>query len=145
MALNTIEAKLESALFSHIQAMTLPAQLPIVWPGLVYPIGSASKAPSYIRVQHSPNDPQRVFIGSTDPHRFSGFFVISLCTPLNQGSVGSRDTAGLIAAHFETDTEIAYEGATLRVTKHPNVAEGYPDAEEVRWRTPIIVDFEAWA
>lgn len=144
MALQSVESRLASALFAHLNSIILAPQLPIVWPGIVYPPTGQQKAPAYIRVHFSPNDPERRFIGSDDPHRFSGFLNLSLCTTLVGGAIGPAETAGMIAEHFEVDDELTFDGLTLRITKRAYVADGYPDAEEQRWRTPIIVPFEAW-
>lgn len=137
----TPDAKIEAALMARLSTM-MPAY-PMAVPNVSYPPAGQTKPDEFIVVQHSPDAVQRRRIGSGEPHQYSGTLVVSLMTPANRSSTPARDLAGGIAAVFPTDARLVWDDVELRITQRPSVNEGYYDNGHGRWRTPIVITYEA--
>lgn len=152
MALNSVEAKIEAALFTRVASISLTPALAIAWDGVNFPgldaQGRAKPKPaSYLRVDHDPDDPQRPLIASNSQHRYSGRLALSLMLEIGStgiSSTASREIAATIADYFPVDDELEFEGVAVRVMKRPHVVNGYRDDSDERWRIPIIVQYECW-
>lgn len=144
----SIETAIWLALRGRVQSLVLTPTLPIAWPNEKFdPPQVANKPGPYLRVTHLPNQTDRIFIGSNDPHRYQGILQISLFSALNQSPSTPAlvvEQAGQIAAHFPTDLRLTHSGVTVRITRRPSIAQGIRDDASNRWHTPISVSYQAF-
>lgn len=146
----TVETKIWMALKSRVQS--LPMSYPIDWPRVPFTkpqSGNPVQPDPYLEVRLLPNTSQRLFIGSNDPHRRMGILQVSLMYPIAR-TTGTVDwetqfsqIGGTIAAHFPADLRMHFEGLSVRVEKAPDVAQPFRD--EVYWRVPCTIRYEAYA
>lgn len=132
------ESKIMAALFAR--AATLAPALPIAWPNLSFTKPADGK---YLRVSFIPNTADRIFIGSTDPHRFLGMLQVDVMWPLGQGQTEPLERAGAVAEHFPADLRLTSDGVAVRVRKHPDV--GPLLVEDAGVMVPVTIEYEAWA
>lgn len=141
----TVETSIWLALRARVASLVLTPVHPVAWPNESFtpPQSGTSPAP-YLKVQHFPNTTDRIFIGSTDPQRFKGILQVSVMSVLNQNAAIAAEVAGKVADHFPTDLILAYGGVRVRVTKHPDVAQGMRDDAAARWQTPVSIYYQAF-
>lgn len=96
----------------------------------------------YLRATWIPNQTQRMFIGSSDPHRRPGILQIDVFATVAQGSGVAREVAGQVTAHFPTDLYLDSQGVRVRVMKAPSVG---PVFVGTHIQVPVSIDLEAFA
>jgi len=136
----TIEASIQSALFSRVASLVLSPVHPVSWPNMSF-VAPATKR--YLRVSHLPNVTDRLYIGSDDPHQHQGILQIMVCAPLNSGEAGARETAGLVANHFGVDLRLNSGSLSVRITKRPNIASALITDTEIQ--IPVSISYECFA
>ena len=129
------------ALRARIQTAADP--LPVAWPGEAFtpPTSGADLLP-YLAVGKVSAPPRRVLI-SKGKHDRSGSVTLVYVAQLGNPAEFYVEKAAQIAAHFEEDTLMRFDGGCLRVTQRPHVVDGYRDAGY--WRTPVIVPWQCFA
>lgn len=145
----SIETSIWLALRGRVQSVVLSPVLPISWPNEPFTPPQVNDKPGpYLRVTHLPNQTDRIFIGSNDPHRYQGILQISLFSALDQSPAvpgAVIEQAGQIAAHFPADLRLSHSGVTVRITKRPSIAQGMRDDASSRWHTPVSIFYECYA
>ena len=128
-------APIGAALKARLDAMHFNPAMPIAWPNRKYvPDGSRHLVAEIIR---APKD--RLTIA--DHHRTAGSLVVTVVTPVNNGSGEADSLADAVAAHFPTDLRISLTGGgSIRVTAAPSARDGFRDG--AYWRTPLTIPFE---
>ena len=141
--MSTIKTKIWLALRARVESLVLSPVHPIAWPNENFTPPASVLAP-YLEVMHLPNTSDRLFINRGDANRYSGILQISamyrLGTP--HGETMAGEIAGLVAEHFPADLYMPYSDIRLRVTKDPDVAQGFRDDETQRWKTPVSIRYE---
>ncbi len=138
----TVEANIETALFTHVLALSdLDGDPPLAWPNTPF----TPPAGPYIEIQHFPNSVGRRFLKGTDPHLRQGILQLTVVTPLNGGPSVATGLAGAVAEHFPADLNL-FEGAIkVRIQKAPDVLPGDKTEDDVSWATPVSIRYECWA
>lgn len=146
----TVETSIWQAL--KTRAASLPGSLVISWPMEPFtpPVSGGKPAP-YVEVRNIPNANVRPFIGSGDPHDRMGILQLTLCWPVADVGAAAGKThpdvlierAGEIAAHFNTDRPLDFEGVRVRVERAADVAQGYRDDAYIR--VPVSVRWQTFA
>ena len=130
-----MESEIELALMARLSgAAGLPA---IAWPNVDF----GSDTLPRLEVALFRNDTQRLTIGGK--HRRPGILQITVCTRLGIGAKAANQIAETVAGLFPHDLRIATNSATVRVTKAPTIAGGFPD--DAVWRVPVSIEFETLA
>lgn len=146
MSVPSIETKIFQAIKARVTSLPMAAQYQIVWTDGPLPAGQESCTPSptqgYLRCTWTPNQTQRQFIGSKDPHRRPGLLQIDVMGTKARGSGVAREVAGQVAQHFETDLRMMFEGVMVRVTKAPSVLSPFI---ETHIQVPVVVELETYA
>lgn len=147
--MSTIETKIAQAIQARVAS--LPLSYPVLWTDdepATRPSAGGQPAP-YIEAHHEPNRTVRRFLGSADSHERPGILLLTLCWPVAKVGAGKggahrndiRERAGLIAAHFGTDSLLSFQGVRVRVTKAPDVLGAYRDGAWLR--TQVRINLEA--
>lgn len=136
----TIEASIQTALFTRMAQLVLSPVHPVSWPNVSF---TAPANKRYLRVSHLPNTTDRLFINSSGKHRHQGILQVLVCGALNSGEAAVRETAGLVASHFPVDARFAANGVTLRITKRPNVSSALITDTEIQ--VPVSISYECFA
>lgn len=139
---STPEANIEAALLARLGTLVLTPAFAVAWPGTVFPPAGQSLPENFLRVEHDAINVTRPFLSTTARHR--GSFFISVMMKIGTSSTKARDMAGAVAAHFPADLEMMSGGIVIRVTETPTIAGGYVDETDARWRTPLVIPYEAW-
>lgn len=128
-------AAIGAALKAHLDALLFSPAMPIAWPNRKYaPDGSRHLVAEIVR---APKD--RLTIA--DHHRTAGSLVVTVVTPVNNGSGEADGLADAVAAHFPADFKIALTGGgSIRFTAAASVRDGFRDGSY--WRTPLTIPFE---
>ncbi len=135
----TIQTKIRRAIEARVASLSMAAQYTIVWtdgPGY-----TPDPQKAYLRATWTPNDTQRQFIGSRDPHRRPGVLQIDVFEVRTQGSAKAIETAGQVAEHFETDLHMAFMDIQVRVLKAPSVMAPFIDTHI---QVPVLIEVEAY-
>ena len=134
---DTIETKIDSALFGRLATLTLPPTHQIAWPTVnMTPTGQ------HLRVDNLWNDPRTVTLGDAGKNRYVGLFQVSVAWPVNLGAIGPADVAGAIAAHFKRGTVMTHEGINVRVVRPPLRLPAF--TEDNTWYViPVRVPYQA--
>lgn len=131
MAVPSIETKIAEAIKARVASLPMAAQYTIVWTDGPLPAGQQSYTPSptqrYLRCTWTPNQTQRQFIGSKDPHRRPGVLQIDVMGLKTQASAVAREVAGQVALHFPADLKMSFGGAKVRVLRDPSVFAPFID------------------
>lgn len=136
------ETKIWQALKARVSTLT---GYTFAWPMVPFEPGLTP----YVEIAHLPNRNVRPFTASDEPMERPGILQLTLVWPVAQVGTGlgkvHPDTliqrAGEIAAHFNTDRCMTFQGVRARVTKAPDVAR--PIRDEAYWRVPVSVFYEA--
>lgn len=146
MATPSVETAIWIALRARVLTLTMTPTMPIAWPNSSFiPPTVGGKPGPYLHVRHMPNRTERLMI-SNATHRYQGILQVALMTPLNWDDglpARTSEQAGIIAAHFPMDMRLVSNGVTVRITKKPDVAQGFRDDD--RWLTPVSVQYECFA
>lgn len=125
MSVPSIETKIFQAIKARVESLPMRSAYEIVWTD--GPAYTPNPTKSYLRCTWTPNQTQRQFIGSKDPHRRPGVLQIDVMGTKAQGSGVAREVAGQMAAHFPTDMRLAFMGIKVRVLKAPSVYQPFID------------------
>lgn len=134
MAVPTDDTKISMAVREKVATVT---ELPIAWPREDFePTGP------YLMVGEVKGEPERLTIGGRHRHPYS--LMMQMMVPIKDKgtSLVTDEAAALIAAQFQTDERLEFQGMSVRVTQRPHVMEGF--REGAWWQTPIRVRFEAF-
>lgn len=109
---------------------------------VAYPAGGYAPTPGteFLAVGVTSAEPERLLI-KAGPHRRRGTLTLTLVQALGQDSAYYIDQAAEIVAHFAEDTLLSYNGACVRITSRPHIADGYRDSGW--WRTPVMIRWES--
>ena len=141
----TIKTKIWLALRARVESLVLSPVHPIAWPNENFtPTTAGGVLAPYLEVMHLPNTTDRLFINRGDANRFAGILQVSAMYRLGlpHGETIAGEIAGLVAAHFPADLYLPYSDIRLRVTKEPDVAQGFRDDDTTRWKTPVSIRYE---
>jgi hypothetical protein len=130
---------IETALFERVASLSLSPVLPVAWPNVPF----TKPDNGYLRVNHIPNTSQRLFIGSSDPHRAMGILQLDVFKPKNEGPSFALAAASAVAEWFGTDLKMRHGEVTVRVTKEPDIVAAMPD--DTHWMVPVVVQYESYA
>jgi hypothetical protein len=143
----TVETSIWLALRGRMATLVLSPVHTVSYPNEAFTPPQTSTAPilplPYLRVDNFPNRTQRLFIPSGKPERYQGILQVSVMSLLEQNAAIATEHAGLVAAHFPADLKLSHGGRTVRITKKPEVARGFREAE--RWMTPVSIYYECFA
>jgi hypothetical protein len=148
----TTETSIWLALKARVQSLPAPVNFPaqtgrVDWPGVPFtkPHANGQAAP-YLECRLLPNTAQRVFIGSSDPHRRMGILQLTYMHPIVLANATNVDwqaqfsqIGGAIAEHFPADLRMTFEDVTVRVEKAPDVSQAFVD--EAWWRVPVSIRY----
>lgn len=139
----SIETKIYQAIKARVASLPMAAQYQIVWTDGPLPAGQESYTPSptqgYLRCTWTPNQTQRQFIGSKDPHRRPGVLQIDVMGTKAQGSGVAREAAGQVALHFPADMKLSFDGVKVRVMRDPSVFAPFIDTHV---QVPVSIELE---
>lgn len=142
----SIETRIIEAIRARVASLPMAPAYEIVWTDGPLPADQESYTPSptkkYLRCTWTPNQTQRQFIGSKEPHRRPGALQIDVMGTKVQGSGVAREVAGQVAQHFEADLQMAFQDLIVRVTKAPSVFAPFID---VHIQVPVAIELEAFA
>lgn len=139
MTAPSIETRIYQAIKARVSTLPMASTYPVKWSdGPAYEPQATER---YLRATWIPNQTQRMFIGSSDPHRRPGILQIDVFATVAQGSGVAREVAGQIAAHFATDLKLDFQGVRVRVMKAPSVG---PVFVENHIQVPVTVELEAF-
>lgn len=137
MSVPSIETKIYQAIRARVSSLPMASTYPIKWSdGPAYEPQATER---YLRATWIPNQTQRMFIGSSDPHRRPGILQIDVFATVAQGSGVAREVAGQVAAHFGTDLTMTFLGVKARVLKAPSVG---PVFVGTHIQVPVTVEIE---
>lgn len=146
MSVPSIETKIFEAIKARVASLPMASTYTIVWTDGPLSSGQTSYTPSptqrYLRCTWVPNQTQRQFIGSNDPHRRPGVLQIDVMGLKTQASAVAREVAGQVAQHFATDLPMDFQGVRVRVMKAPSVGPVFID---VHIQAPVLIELEAFA
>lgn len=146
MAVPSIETKIFEAIKARVASLPMASTYTIVWTDGPLSSGQTSYTPSptqrYLRCTWVPNQTQREFIGSDDPHRRPGVLQIDVMALKTQGSGVAREVAGQVAQHFPTDLRVAFQGIEARVMKAASVLSPFI---ETHIQVPVVIELETYA
>lgn len=150
MSKPSIETKIAHAIKARVASLPMASTYAIVWTDGPLPkkedgTPETSYTPDprerYLRATWTPNQTQRVFIGSTEPHRRPGILQIDVFATAARGSGGAREEAGQVAAHFAIDLKLVFQGVQVQVMKAPSVG---PVFIGTHLQVPVTIELEAW-
>lgn len=142
----TPETSIWLALRKRVESLTLNPAHSVSWPNESFDPPQLDGVPSpYLMVNHLPNTTDRLFIGSNGPQRYQGILQISVMSKLLQNSSVAPEFAGQVAAHFPTDIKLEHGDIIVRVTKNPDISQGFRDDKANLWMTPVSVYYECFA
>ena len=145
MSVPSIETKIRQAIAARVATIPL-TDYDVVWTDGPLPEGQQTYTPDptkkYLRVTWTPNDTQRVFIGSKDPHRRPGVLQIDVFGTKAHPTALFIEAAGQVAEHFRADLVMEFQGVHVRVMKAPGVLAPFVD---VHVQVPTIIQVEAYA
>lgn len=121
-------------------AFAITPELPVAWPNVPF---DNTVPDGYLRVSHIPNTSQRLFIGSTDPHRKRGILQLDVFAKKSEGPSRASTVADAIAAWFGADLKLRHGEVTVRIVKDPDIVEAMPD--DTHWMVPVVVQYESYA
>lgn len=133
-----IETTIMEALFERLKVM--PDRLPIAWPNTNFTAPTTNR---FLRVQFIPNQTERRFIGSNEPHLYYGLLQVSVMWGQNEGETLPRNAAAQIVSHFPTDLSLSRDGLSVRITKRPALADLMIDGSRVQ--IPVTIEWECLA
>lgn len=136
----TIEASIQTALFTRAASLVLSPVHPVAWPNVAFTPPNPKK---YLRVTQMPNVTDRLVIGSDGPHQHQGILQVMVCAPLNSGEATAREVAGLVANHFPADLRLTSGGLTVRITKRANIASALVTDTELQ--IPVSIPYRCFA
>lgn len=146
MSVPSVETKKYQAIRLRVESLPIASTHQIVWTDGPLAAGQQSYTPSptqrYLRCTWTPNQTQRQFIGSKDPHRRPGVLQIDVMGTKAQGSGVAREVAGQVAQHFATDLRMAFDDLSVRVIKAPSVLTPFID---VHIQVPVVIEVESYA
>lgn len=142
----SIETRIAEAIRARVASLPMANTHTIVWTDGPLPSGQQSYTPSptqrYLRCTWTPNQTQRQFIGSKEPHRRPGVLQIDVMGLKTQSSGVAREVAGQVAQYFETDLRLAFEDVDVRVMKAASVLTSFIDAHI---QIPVVIELETYA
>lgn len=143
MSVPTIESRISEAIRARVATLPMAASHEIVWTDGPLPAGKQTYTPDplkrYLRVTWTPNQTQRQFIGSNDPHRRPGVLQIDVMGTKAQGSGVAREAAGQVALHFPADMKLSFDGVKVRVMRDPSVFAPFIDTHV---QVPVSIELE---
>ncbi len=144
----TIEESIEAALFAHVRDLEFDNAVPIAWPNVDFPGKNSSGVPlpmppTFIRVQHLPNNNNRLFIKGASPHLRQGILQLIVVTKLNAGAPPATAVAGSIAEQTPADLELFKDTIRIRIQAAPDVLAAVKT--DVSWDLPVSIRYETFA
>lgn len=143
MSTPTVETKISEAIRARVASLPMAATYTIAWTDGPLPAGKQTYTPDplkrYLRVTWTPNQTQRQFIGSNDPHRRPGVLQIDVFGTVSQGSARAIEVAGQVAQQFPVDLALTFMGAKVRVMNSPSVGPVFVDTHI---QVPVLVELE---
>lgn len=137
MSTPSVETRIYQAIKARVSTLPVASTYPIKWSdGPAYEPQATER---YLRATWIPNQTQRMFIGSSDPHRRPGILQIDVFATVAQGSGVAREVAGQVAAHFATDLTMTFMGVKARVLKAPSVGPVFVDTHI---QVPVTIEVE---
>lgn len=140
MSVLSIETRIFEAIAAKVRALKLSTAHEIVWTEGDETNLTPSKR--YLRCTWTPNQTQRVFVGSNEPHWRPGVLQIDVLVPTSVSSGVAREQAGQIAAQFNTDLSMTFMGIKVKVLKAPSVLSVFKDTHV---QVPVIIELETLA
>lgn len=139
----SIETKIAEAIRARVASLPMASTYQIVWTDGPLPSGQTSYTPTptqrYLRCTWTPNQTQRQFIGSNDPHRRPGVLQIDVMGLKTQASAVAREVAGQVAQHFPADMKLSFGGVKVRVMHDPSVFAPFIDTHV---QVPVSIELE---
>lgn len=139
----SIETRIAEAIRARVASLPMAAQYQIVWTDGPLSAGQQSYTPTptqrYLRCTWTPNQTQRQFIGSKEPHRRPGVLQIDVMGLKTQSSGVAREVAGQVAQHFPADMKLNFEGVKVRVMRDPSVLAPFIDTHV---QVPVSIELE---
>lgn len=137
--MTTIVESIEAALFAAVRDLDTFADAAKAWPNVNFtPANNAT----YLRVDHLPNQTERLFLAGSDPHLRRGILQLTVVSPLNAGAQPATALAGAVAAEFPADRVLYSDDAKVRIERAPDVAPAFRDDHS--WRVPVSVRYECF-
>jgi hypothetical protein len=136
----SIETRIFEANKARVASLPMATRYPVKWTD--GPEFKPQVSDRYLRATWTPNQTQRVFIGSNDPHRRPGVLQIDVFEPKTQRSIDAVEVAGQVARHFPADLRFSFQDANVRVIKAPSVLAVFT---ETHHQVPVVIELEAYA
>lgn len=136
MPVPAVETRIWMALKNRLLA--LPSLPPVAWPGSVFqkPDGL------WLDVMNIVADNGRLLISPRGQHDRSGTFQLLVHHKIGTEYEVSQEAAAQIAAHFPCDFPMEFLGVRVRVTRAPDVHEGYR-SDDGWWVTPVRIRWQS--
>jgi hypothetical protein len=141
MTAATIETAMREAVAARVASLPMAETYTPVW--FDGPTYTPNANTPYIRVAWIPNSTNRIFLGSSDPHRRLSLLQLDFMAPKSWTGVQAIQVAGQIAAWFPADLRMTFGDVTCRVTAAPHVSG--PMAGDVFMQVPVTVPIETFA
>lgn len=114
----------------------------IAWPNVNYPTSGSTKAETYLRVDHMPNESITYAVGKDCGLR-QGLFQVSVIYQHSSGIVGPYDLAGAVLALYPKSKKL-YSGDAKVIINRVPWASG-PIVDDAETIIPITISYEAYA
>lgn len=138
----TPEGAIQKALLDRLETLVLTPAHPVAWPNVKFTKPSDNR---YLEARFIPNGAERVFIGSTEPHKRIGFLQVNVRDGIDQGP-RVVETAGLVAAHFVADLRLSADlDLSVRIISAPDVNDMIVERAPPGVLVPVLIPFECWA
>ncbi len=135
------DANLNAAILVAIKSRvaTIPIECPVTWGDIDFePDGEM-----YLRATYIPNQNIRRALSGDAAHRRLSLLQVDVFSERNEAVEVIFQLAGIVADHFPADQRMVAEGATVRVTKAPDVAQVLPSGAYVM--VPVTIQLETLA
>lgn len=136
----SIETKIFEAIAAKVRALKLSTAHEIAWTEGGETSLDVTKR--FLRCTWTPNQTQRVFVGSNEAHWRPGVLQIDVMVPTSVSTGVAREQAGQIAAQFNTDLSVTFMGIKVKVLKAPSVLSVFKDKHV---QVPVVIELQAFA
>jgi hypothetical protein len=133
--MSDVDSDITQALNTQAEVMVAALGYPAIWPRK----GGDVPAGEHVTIQQLRNDDVPMDL-SGQVYMRTGFFIVTLVSPLNAYDVVTRKQAGAIAAYFLRVQQLTANGTKVTMMG-TTIRNGREEAQ--RWETPIYISYES--
>lgn len=133
----SVEAKIQQALFAHMEAISLTPAKPIAWPNLSF----TPPATGYLRVNDLPAPTQPFALAHDGANEYAGLFQVDVMWQQGRGAQEPKEAAGAVAKHFRRGVHLRNGGVLVEVTR---ASVGPAIKDDPFMMTPVTIRYRAF-